>query len=102
MRHDFPGNVSELARLVERAAAQAVGEELNPEDFLLPTPEWRAPVPHGESFQVPPPPGDAAPQPEREAFLERLTEEVFDKVRAITPEPVAIEALWEGDSDWSL
>ena len=36
MDYDFPGNVRELENLVRRAAALTEGEELRPEDFLLP------------------------------------------------------------------
>ena len=36
MGYSFPGNVRELENLVEQAAALAEGEELLPEDFLLP------------------------------------------------------------------
>ncbi|HEX8823029.1 MAG TPA: sigma-54 dependent transcriptional regulator, partial [Archangium sp.] len=36
MDYGFPGNVRELENLVRRAVALAEGEELRPEDFLLP------------------------------------------------------------------
>lgn len=39
---------------------------------------------------------------QREAVIDRITEELFEKVAALTSEPLAIEALWAGEPDWRL
>lgn len=41
-------------------------------------------------------------QRQREAVIDRITEELFDRVQALTSEPLAIEALWAGGPDRSL
>src|SRR5690606_21733818 len=54
-RHDWPGNIRELANILERAAIAARGPELQPDDLDLPGDAPRAATPAA------PAPGDGGP-----------------------------------------